>query len=170
MPVWVFIVQKNMQGGDLYDLQYCWDCNISVVFPNLGLNAAKIIHYIEKRFKWKLCRIKFLEKKSVGVYLYPPPNGAMGRQRIAIYWNRKVGSFWGWMLPKVPILLKNASNKNCRKLNFVQKTLYRHKSSSLREWSWRHQKFAIFEMHWNGKLGSLRAECCQKYRLYRKML
>ncbi len=35
-----------MQGGDLYDLQYCWDSNISVVFPTLGLHVAKIIDYI----------------------------------------------------------------------------------------------------------------------------
>ncbi len=40
-----------MQIGDLHDLQYYWDGNISVVFSTLGLNAAKIIGYIEKYFK-----------------------------------------------------------------------------------------------------------------------
>ncbi len=35
---------------------------------------------------------------------------------------------------------------------------------------WRHQRFAIFEMHENGKLGSFRTERCQKYQLYQKML
>ncbi len=61
-----------MQDGDLCDLQYCWDCNISVVFPILGLNAAKIIDYIEKYFKRKLCRIKFPAKNSVEADFYLP--------------------------------------------------------------------------------------------------
>ncbi len=45
----------------------------------------------------------------------------MVRQTIAMYWNGTVGLFWGRMLPKVSILLKNASIKNCTKLNFQQK-------------------------------------------------
>ncbi len=45
------ILQKNMPGGDLHDLQYCRDGNVSVVFPTLGLNVAKIIDYIGKGFK-----------------------------------------------------------------------------------------------------------------------
>ncbi len=52
--------------------QYCWDCNISIVFPTLGLNAAKIIDYIEKCFKRKLRRIKFPTKNSVDADLYLP--------------------------------------------------------------------------------------------------
>ncbi len=39
----------------------------------LGLNAAKNIDYIEKWFKRKLCKIKFLTKYSVEAYLYLPP-------------------------------------------------------------------------------------------------
>ncbi len=61
-----------MQGGDLHDLQYCWDYNISVVFPTLGLNAAKIIDYIEKWFNQKLRKIKFPAKNSVPADLYLP--------------------------------------------------------------------------------------------------
>ncbi len=34
----------------------------------------------------------------------------------------KVGSLWDCTLLKVPIVLKNTSNKNCIKLNFQQKT------------------------------------------------
>ncbi len=63
---------ETMQGGNLRHLRYCWDCNISVVFPTLGLNAAKIIDYIEKCFKWKLCGIKFPAKNSVEAGLYLP--------------------------------------------------------------------------------------------------
>ncbi len=65
-------LQKNMQGGNLRDLQYCWNRNISVVFPTLGLNAAKIIDYIEKCFKRKLRRIKFPVKNSGEADIYLP--------------------------------------------------------------------------------------------------
>ncbi len=81
------ILQKNMQDGNLCDLQYCWDCNISVVFPTLWLNATKIIDYIEKCFKRKLRQIKFPAKNSVEAdfYLPPPRSGAMGRQTFAMF-------------------------------------------------------------------------------------
>ncbi len=59
-----------MQGGDLRDLRYRWNCNISVVFPTLGLNAAKIIDYIEKCFKQKLYRIEFPVKNLVEADFY----------------------------------------------------------------------------------------------------
>ncbi len=39
-----------------------------------------------------------------------------------MYWNRKVGSFWGQMLSKLASVLKNASNKYSIKLNFLQIT------------------------------------------------
>ncbi len=61
-----------MQGGDLCDLQYRWDCNISGFFSTLGLNAAKIIDYIKKYFKRKLRRVKFLAKNSVEADRYLP--------------------------------------------------------------------------------------------------
>ncbi len=66
------ILQKNVQDGNFRDVQYCSDCNISLVFPTLGLNATKIIDYIEKCFKRKLRRIKFPAKKSVEADLYLP--------------------------------------------------------------------------------------------------
>ncbi len=59
-----------MRGGDLRDLHYCWESNISVVFPTLGLNAANIIDYIEKCFKRRLRRIKFPAKNSVEADFY----------------------------------------------------------------------------------------------------
>ncbi len=61
-----------MQGGNLLDLQYCWDCNTLVVFLTLGQNAAKISDYIEKYIKQKLHRIKFPTKNSVEADLYLP--------------------------------------------------------------------------------------------------
>ncbi len=64
-----------------------------------------------------------------------------------MYWNGKVGSLWGWTLPKVPIVLKNALNKNCK----IEKTQWAHMSTSpvielgvkkiCRFWN---------IMHWNG--------------------
>ncbi len=127
--------------------------------------------YIKKSFKWKLYRIKFPTKNSVEAYHYLPHHrsGAIGRQTTAMYWNGKVGSFGGWTLPKVPIVLKNASNKNCTKFNFQQKTQGAQVFISPRSGARGHQRFAIFKMHWNGKLGTFRAGYCQKYRFYRKM-
>ncbi len=43
-----------------------------------------------------------------------------------LYWSGKVDSFYGSTLPKVRIISKNASNKSCLELNFVQKTLQVH--------------------------------------------
>ncbi len=40
---------------------------------------------------------------------------------IKMYWNRKIDSLYGWALQEIPIILKNSSNKNCWKLNFLQK-------------------------------------------------
>ncbi len=76
-----------MQDGNLCDLQYRWDCNISVVFSTLGLNAAKIIDYIEKYFKRKLRRIKFPAKNSVKADFYFHKSGTRERQTFAMYWN-----------------------------------------------------------------------------------
>ncbi len=61
-----------MRDSNLHDLQYCWDCNILVVFATLGLNATKIIDYIEKCFKRKLRKIKFPAKNSAEADLYLP--------------------------------------------------------------------------------------------------
>ncbi len=50
-----------------------------------------------------------------------------------MYWNEKVGSHWGWMLPKVPIISKNTSNKiRLELLNFQQETQWTHISDSPR--------------------------------------
>ncbi len=66
-----------MQGGDLHDLQYCWDCNILVVFPTLGLNFAKIIDYIEKCFKQKVVQKEISCKKTQWkqIFIYPRSGG-----------------------------------------------------------------------------------------------
>ncbi len=37
------------------------------------------------------------------------------------FWSVEVGSLKGWTLLKVPIILKNALDKNSLKLNFLQK-------------------------------------------------
>ncbi len=76
-----------------------------------------------------------------------------------------------FLLPKVPIVLPNASNKNCIKLNFLQTTQWTHVFISSRSGARGHQRFVNFErVHWNGKYVHFRAEHCRKYRLYPKML
>ncbi len=81
----------------------------------------------------------------------------------------KVGSLQGRMLPKAPIVLKNALNKNCIKLNFQQKTQLPHVFISHWSGARGQQRFVIFNIiHGNWKLGSFSAERCQKYQLYSK--
>ncbi len=60
----IYFAEKHARWWLVW-LKYCWDCNFSVVIRALGLNAAKIIDYIEKCFKRKLRRIKFPAKNSV---------------------------------------------------------------------------------------------------------
>ncbi len=59
------------------------------------------------------------------------------------------------LLPKVPIVLKNALNKNRIALNFLQKT-WAYVFISSRSGARGHQRFVNFEIvHWNGKVCSL---------------
>ncbi len=51
---------------------------------------------------------------------------------IITYWTRKVDSFCGLILPKLPLILKNASKKSCSTLNFVQKSQWAYMSLSPR--------------------------------------
>ncbi len=64
------------------DLQYCRDYNISVVFPTLGLDTAKIIDYIES-----CVELNFLQKPGWKQIFVPPQGGARGLQTFAMYWN-----------------------------------------------------------------------------------
>ncbi len=56
------------------------------------------------------------------------------------------------MLPKVPIISKNASIKSCSKLNFLKKIPWVHTFISLRS---RARGYPTRDMYWNGKEGSL---------------
>ncbi len=63
----IYFTEKHA-SGDLHDLQFCWDCNISMVFPTLVLNAAKIIDYSEKYFKQKLRGILAFSSNFVQIF------------------------------------------------------------------------------------------------------
>ncbi len=47
-----------------------------------------------------------------------------------MYCKRKVDSFYGSMLLKIPIILKNVLNKSCCELNFLQEPQWTHISIS----------------------------------------
>ncbi len=55
-----------------------------------------------------------------------PRSRTRGLQRFAFlkYYNALKWENWlqGWTLPKLPIVTKNASNKSCSELNFLQKS------------------------------------------------
>ncbi len=78
-----------------------------------------------------------------------PRTGVRGLQRL---------SLWGRMLRKIPVISKNASNKNYSELNFIQKTQWTHISFGPRSGSTdtKHLPFLKqITMYWNGKIGSL---------------
>ncbi len=57
---------------------------------------------------------------SIGVELGSSKDSLVSN--ITLYRNGKVDLLLGSMLLKLPILAKNIPNKNCRELNFLQKT------------------------------------------------
>ncbi len=50
------------------------------------------------------------------------------------------------MLPKIRITSKNASNKSCSELTFIEKSPRAHMSISLSEWSYEARKIGKFEV------------------------
>ncbi len=92
----------------------------------------KNTNYIKIALK-KLFIIKFPTKNSVDAYFYPPTSIVeLGGFKDCHFWiiimqrNGKIDSFQSSMLPKIPIILKIASNKNCSKLNFLKKPQWMH--------------------------------------------
>ncbi len=118
--------QKNMQGGDLYDLQYCWDCNISVVFPTLGQTVAKMIDYIEKYFKRKLSKIKFPAKNLVEADFYLSQELSYGAPNICHGLELKSRFFLELKSSKIIDCIEKCFKQNIIKLNFQQKTQWAH--------------------------------------------
>ncbi len=80
--------------------------------------------------------MNFSYKKLSGrICLSPPGVEVAGFKdlyvsNILMYWYGKVDTPQGSTLPQLPILLKNASNKSCWALNFVQKSKWVHMSIS----------------------------------------
>ncbi len=72
-------VLKGLKWLKYYNLQ-----KRQITFT-LGLNAAKNTDYMEKRFKLKLFRIKFSTKKSVGAYVYLPPEWSYGAPKTDVF-------------------------------------------------------------------------------------
>ncbi len=93
-----------------------------------------------KMLKIKLIELWILYKKVSGRICQSPPATPhphkLGVPKIAIFWNIitfknvEVYSLWGWMLPKICIISKNASNKSCWALNCVRKRPRTHMSIS----------------------------------------
>ncbi len=77
----------------------------------------------------------FGQKSPWGHTSISPQSGARGLERwyglnIKLYWNRKLHSLLGWMLPKIHNILKKASNKSFSALNFGQNSSQGHRSIS----------------------------------------
>ncbi len=67
--------------------------------------------------KIKVVSVEFCTEKSVGSYVYLLAEWCKGAPKITIFWNivilknEEVDSLLGWMLPKIRIISKNASNE-----------------------------------------------------------
>ncbi len=74
------------------------------------------------------------------------------------------------MLPKIPVISKNASNKSCSKLSFLQKTLQAHMSISPKSGARGSKDCHVWNiiMYWNGKVDSLYGSILSKIRITSK--
>ncbi len=63
-----------------------------------------------------------ISEKTSSFKCWQPCISKVIMDNTVIHWNEKVGSFQGWMPQKLLIISKNCSNKNCAKLNFIQKS------------------------------------------------
>ncbi len=73
--------------------------------------------------------------------------------------------------PKIPVISKSASNKNCLELNLLQKNQWAQclPHPGLKLGGYKHLCFWNVTMLWNEKI-HFRAECCENYRLQQKIL
>ncbi len=144
----------------------------------------RIQHCQNYWFYQKIVQVKLIEnwisykKVSGRIYLSPPWVELRGSKdilvsNIRLYWNRKIDSLLGRMLPKLRIISKNCSNKSCSELNFLQKVSGRTCLSppGVELWGPKNCHFLNIIMYWKTwKWVHLRAQRCQIYRLYQNIV
>ncbi len=90
---------------------------------------------------------------------------------LIMRWNKTVSLLYGWLLQNISLISKNASNKSCTELNFLQET----QCTRISIYPWvelegsKDFRFWNIIMCWNEKV-HFRAKRCKNYRLYWKML
>ncbi len=77
--------------------------------------------------------LNVINRRIAGAHVSLPRSGAMGLERFSYlrYYNalKQEISLLVWTLPKIPIISKNSSNKNCSELNVVEKSQWEHMSA-----------------------------------------
>ncbi len=128
-------------------------CSFRRSCTNIYNRINIIVHNFAVNYRYNWSTIFELHtKKSVGAYVYLPPEWSYRAPKIAIFWNiimfkkREVDLLWGWKLPKIRIISKNASNKSCWALNSLQKSQQAHMSISLQSKTTRLQRLPYFEI------------------------
>ncbi len=122
-----------------------------------------MVHFLDKCCKnyqsyQKIVQIKVVRKwisyKKISERIYlSPPGVELGVSKnchfwnIIMYWNGKVDSLQGSMLPKISVTSKNTSNKSYWALNFVQKSRWLHKSVSLKSRARGSQRLICFKYY-----------------------
>ncbi len=92
----------------------------------LGLNTAKITHYMKKASNKSCSELNFIQK-SPGLHMsISPTSGAIGLQRVSLksYYAQKrdIRFTLGLNTEKIRVIWKKGSNKSCSELNFVWKS------------------------------------------------
>ncbi len=121
-----------------------------------------------------VCSMVFIEFRKLTIFLVKlslcPCFTEVRKQCVALFWNiiifcnGEVDLLYSSMLQKILIMSKNASNKNCAKLNFPQKTQQTHMSISARSGAGCFKDCPVWNIiiYSNGKVHSLYGSMLQK--------
>ncbi len=85
----------------------------------LRLDTIENTHYIQNASNKSCWALNSVQKSQRAHICLSPPGVVLGAPKIAIFWNIimfkngkvRVDSLWGWTLPKIRIVSKNASNE-----------------------------------------------------------
>ncbi len=108
--LWNIIMYKK---GKVVSLQSTMLPKIHIISKNASNKSCWALNYVQKSQK-SICL------PPLGVQLVGSKNCHL--RNIIMYKNGKVDSLQSTMLPKIRIISKNASNKSCSALNYVQKS------------------------------------------------
>ncbi len=129
-------ISKLVENSSIYRYGYtentCYLLSLSSI-QTVQVNITKVfILTTLPRYVWScdsvtVCVTVTLQEENSYIL---PWYGHLLKYCVKMFKNEEVDLLWGWMLPKIRIISKNASSKSCRALNSVQKSHLAHMSLS----------------------------------------